>query len=98
MGVKLLALLLLLATSLLHFGSGHSATTAASAPATPGGIAICSKGSGAGDCTKPQGIAVDTETGAVYVADSGNDRIDAFESTGGDPRSFGKAEVQTWLA
>ncbi len=90
MGFQWLALLLLLVTSSLHGTSTE--------PAAKGAVAICSKGTELGDCTEPQGIAADTETGAAYVADSGNDRIDAFKSDGAKPRTFGKAEVQTWLA
>jgi hypothetical protein len=90
MGFKWLALLILLVTSTIHGAS--------TGPAATGEVRICSKGTGLGDCTKPQGIATDTETGAVYVADSGNNRIDAFDSDGGDPRTFSEAEVQTWLA
>ena len=90
MDFRWLALLLVLVTSAIHGGSTE--------PATTGPLEICSKGTGPSDCTEPQGIAADTETGTVYVADSGNHRIDAFESDGGDPRHFGEAEVQTWLA
>jgi hypothetical protein len=90
MGFKWLALLVLLVTSTIHGASTE--------PAARGEVEICSKGAELGDCTEPQGIAVDHETGAVYVADSGNHRIDAFESDGGNPTTFGEAEVQTWLA
>jgi len=90
MDSKWLALLILLVISAIHGASSEPVATSE--------LEICSKGTGPGDCTQPQGIAVDTESGAVYVADSGNHRIDAFESDGGDPTSFGEAEVQTWLA
>ena len=90
MGFKWLVLLVLLVTSTIH--------SAPAKPAATGEVKICSKGAGLGNCTKPQGIAADTETGAVYVADSGNHRIDAFESDGSNPTTFGEAEVQTWLA
>ena len=90
MGFKWLVLLVLLVTSTIHGTSTE--------PTATGKAKICSEGARLGDCTEPQGIAVDTETGAVYVADSGNHRIDAFESDGGNPTTFGEAEVQTWLA
>jgi hypothetical protein len=90
MDFRWLALLALLAISAFQGTSTE--------PAARSEIEICSRGAGLGDCTKPQGIAVDTETGAVYVADSGNHRIDSFESDGGSPTTFGEAEVQTWLA
>jgi len=90
MDSKWLALLILLVISAVHGASTE--------PAATGKVEICLQGTGPGDCTEPQGIATDTETGAVYVADSGNHRIDAFDSDGGNPRNFGEAEVQTWLA
>ena len=89
MDSKWLALLILLVISAVHGASTE--------PAATGKVEICLKGTGPGDCTEPQGIATDTETGAVYVADSGNHRIDAFDSDGSNPRNFGEAEVQTWL-
>jgi sugar lactone lactonase YvrE len=95
MGLKLLVLLVLLAASALRGGSSETASTE---PAPSGEVAICSKGKGVGDCTAPQGIAVDTDSGAVYVADSGNGRVDSFAADGDNPNTFGKAEVQTWLA
>ena len=41
-----------------------------------------SSGSGAGQMQSPQGIAVEPANGNVYVADTGNDRIDVFGPTG----------------
>jgi hypothetical protein len=90
MDLKWLALLIVLVIAAIHAPSAE--------PTATGEVEICSRGAGLGECTKPQGIAVDTETGAVFVADSGNHRIDAFESDGGNPTTFGEAEVQTWLA
>jgi DNA-binding beta-propeller fold protein YncE len=39
-----------------------------------------SQGTGAGQFTNPQGIAIDSQ-GNVYVADSGNDRIEKFKQS-----------------
>ncbi len=44
---------------------------------------IGSAGSGAGQFDNISGIAVDQETGAVYVGDRNNLRIDEFEASGG---------------
>ena len=53
------------------------------APAAPAAAAsLCGEGSGAGQCSEPQGLAVDTETGRTYVADEGNDRVDVFDEAG----------------
>ena len=41
-----------------------------------------SSGSGAGQMVSPQGVAVQPASGNVYVADTGNDRIDVFGPTG----------------
>jgi hypothetical protein len=43
---------------------------------------FCPQGSGAGQCEEPKGVAVDAETGHVYVADRGNNRIEAFDEDG----------------
>ncbi len=43
---------------------------------------FCTPGIQGGKCEDPHGIAVDTETGRVYVADSGNNRVDVFRSDG----------------
>lgn len=50
---------------------------------------ICGPGSKAGQCESPQGIATDFETGRLYVADQGNNRIDAFEPNGAFLFAFG---------
>ena len=36
-------------------------------------------GSGDGQLSDPEGVGVDKESGAVYVADTGNNRIQLFE-------------------
>jgi NHL repeat len=66
-------------------------------------IGICSAGTGAGNCENAQGLAVDSETGRLYVADSGNNRIDVFEDGPGHKFAFafgwgvanGGAELQS---
>ncbi len=50
---------------------------------------FCSLGSGSGKCEKPEGLAVDRETGHLYIADRGNNRIDVFESNGTFLFAFG---------
>ena len=52
-------------------------------------LSFCSTGSGAGQCKDPAGVSVDSSSGNVYVADSGNNRIDVFTSTGGFLFAFG---------
>jgi NHL repeat-containing protein len=64
-------------------------------------ISFCPTGSGAGQCREADGVATDFETGHVYVADTGNNRIDVFEADGKFVMVFGwgvkdgKAEPQT---
>ena len=36
----------------------------------------------AGQCNAPAGIAIDRASGRVYVADSGNSRVNAFDANG----------------
>ncbi len=62
----------------------------------PGGgdvcTAVCQNGDGlavAGDMSEPRGIAADS-SGAIYVADYGNQRIDVFSTGGAFIRAFGK--------
>jgi hypothetical protein len=55
---------------------------------------FCSPGSGAGQCSGPEGVAVDTSSGEpssghVYVADRENNRIDVFDSAGTFLFAFG---------
>lgn len=50
---------------------------------------ICSTGSAAGQCANPTGLAVDEETGRLYVADNGNRRIDVFDSEGNFEMAWG---------
>jgi NHL repeat len=76
--LRLLAALAVMALALLAFASGASAE-----------ISICGPGTAAGQCNSPQGVAVDFETGRLYVADQGNNRIDVFESDGTFVRAFG---------
>jgi hypothetical protein len=46
-------------------------------------------GTGAGEFVEPSGIAVDQESGDVYVADTGNNRIDEFGPEGEFLLAFG---------
>ena len=62
---------------------------AALAPAASAATAFCPPGSGAGQCERPHGIAVDTETGRLYVADERNNRVDVFASDGTFRMAFG---------
>ena len=74
-----------------------SATVCTSASA----LDISTPGEGAGQTLDPQGVAVDTETGQIYVADAGNRRVDVFDSEGTFEMAFGwgvadgSAELQT---
>jgi DNA-binding beta-propeller fold protein YncE len=43
---------------------------------------IGKEGTGAGELKEPQGVAVNEATGDIYVADSGNARLDRFNSKG----------------
>jgi len=47
-----------------------------------------SEGSGAGQLNEPTGLAVDQSTGDVYVADTGNNRVDKFDPFGTFIRAF----------
>jgi NHL repeat len=66
------------------------------APTASAELSICGPGTGpgnpgsaAGKCEDPRGVATDFETGRLYVADAGNNRIDVFESDGTFVMAFG---------
>ena len=46
-------------------------------------------GSGAGQLNGPQGVAIQQTSGNVFVADSGNARVDVFGPTDAFVRAFG---------
>jgi NHL repeat len=48
-----------------------------------------SLGAGAGQMYSPQGVAMNYATGDVYVADTGNARVDEFDSSGNFIRAWG---------
>lgn len=56
------------------------AVPVASAGALP--VSFGSEGTGPGEMTEPRGIAVDQESGDVYVADTVNNRVDKFGPEG----------------
>jgi hypothetical protein len=51
-------------------------------PTASADVQVCTPGAAAGKCTASRGLAVDFETGLLYVADSGNNRIDIFKNGG----------------
>src|SRR4029077_7427666 len=61
---------------------------------------IGGSGSAAGQTLNPAGLAVDNETGQLYVADQGNHRVDVFDAEGHFEMAFGwgvkdgRAELQ----
>jgi DNA-binding beta-propeller fold protein YncE len=69
-----------------------SAAPALAAPAAPEHVLSFSfggEGTGAGELLSPGGVAVSPATNDVYVADSGNHRIDEFEADGTFIRAWG---------
>jgi hypothetical protein len=71
-------------TALLLASAAPALATQAYVPGTPFG----SSGSGAGQLSNPQGVAV-ASGGDVYVADAGNSRVDVFSSDGSFLFAFG---------
>jgi len=64
-------------------------------------IPVCTPTSSPTKCTSPRGLATDFETGLLYVADHGNNRIDIFKNGGtepGTPASFGGVTEPEWIA
>jgi hypothetical protein len=79
---------------------GVVAVLSALAPLASAEVTFCPSGSGPGQCKDPRGVAVDTETGHVYVADRGNNLVNVFESDGTFLSSFGGGQLSspTWIA
>jgi hypothetical protein len=77
---------LALLASLALFGALLPAAARAEEPLL---TRFCLTGSGAGECTFPQGIATNPDTGHVYVVDAGNDRINEFDAWGSFQKSWG---------
>lgn len=61
------------------------------APSASADIEFCPVGEGAGECGSggDRGLAVDTETGRLYVADEANNRVNVFEVDGDFLFAFG---------
>ena len=47
-----------------------------------------------GALNRPQSVAVDQDTGEVYVSDGGNNRVDVYDGVGNFIRSFGRGVVR----
>jgi DNA-binding beta-propeller fold protein YncE len=65
------------------------AALALAGPAAFADTVVSEAGTGAGRTSNPQGLAVDFETGRLYVADQANNRIDVFGPTGAFLFAFG---------
>lgn len=61
----------------------------AATPSASADIEFCPPGSGAAQCASPQGIALDHETGRLYVADRNNNRVNVFAEDGDFLFAFG---------
>jgi DNA-binding beta-propeller fold protein YncE len=72
------------ATLTLSAAAGTAQASLLSAVTTFG-----SQGSGAGQLSAPVGVAVGAQNGTVYVADSGNARVDEFDPSGNFIAAFG---------
>ena len=59
------------------------------APAVSGNAVISESGEGAAQTSGPDGLAVDYETGRLYVADRDNSRVDVFGPSGVFEKAFG---------
>ncbi len=59
------------------------------APGASADVTIGGPGAGGGQYKVPRGLAVDQAKGILYVADTGNNRVDVFEADGVFLRAFG---------
>jgi len=58
-------------------------------------FSFAGSGAEAGEVSAPAGVAVDSATGAIYVADSANSRVDDFNSKGEFALMFGREVNKT---
>ncbi len=58
-------------------------------PPAPADLTVGALGSGTGQYQQPADVAVDHSNGHIYLTDSGNRRIDVFDSAGNFLRAFG---------
>jgi DNA-binding beta-propeller fold protein YncE len=76
-----------------------SGTTACSAFAAEKGVVrfmgISASGSKGGQLSTPRGVAINEATGVTYVAESANNRVSAFDSTGAFLRAWGMNVVES---
>lgn len=70
--------------------AAFSAAPSAASAALPGELwTVCPTGSGAGQCNLPRGVAVSPVSGDIFVADSGNARINEFTAWGEFVKAWG---------
>lgn len=81
-----LACLACLSTAVVLFASAGAASSALAVVSGFGG-----PGEGAGQFAAPGGVAIDQESGDVFLADTGNGRVDKFASEGEFMLAFGGA-------
>ena len=55
-------------------------------------LSVCERGKGMEQLNYPHGVTVDNRTGNIYIADSGNDCVKVFDSTGKYLFKFGDNE------
>ena len=53
-------------------------------------VSVCKKGKGKEQLNNPDGVTVDNKTGNIYIADSSNDCVKVFDSTGKCLYKFGE--------
>ena len=87
--VRYLALVLLGTALALAMGPGGGFGPISASAAPPLVWEACPSGSAAGQCQIPRGIAAHPETGHVYVADQGNQRIVEFTAWGAFVKAWG---------
>ena len=52
-------------------------------------VSVCEKGNGMGQLYSPRGVTVDNKTGNIYIADTNNNCVKVFDSTGKYVLKFG---------
>lgn len=88
-GVTLLTATAVVAPVDLAPGGSTVPRAAAAVEPPPFALAFGERGNGEGDLYYPKDVAIDPTTGDVYVADTGNHRVQVFSATGTPLRNWG---------
>jgi DNA-binding beta-propeller fold protein YncE len=87
--VVIICLLILIPALLYFLSTKHSVSASLNFITKWGSFQAYTGGSANGRFTQPYGVAIDTTTNNIYVLDTGNNRVQEFDSSGAYVRQWG---------